>query len=61
MNTEIEYLSKRLQEVGAGDLLPFDMEFFLSCYLHLPPEYKGEFDNLWESFLAFMAKKSDVL
>ena len=32
MNNEIEYLSKRLQEVGAGDLLKFDTEFILYCY-----------------------------
>ena len=67
MNTEIEYLSKRLHELGAGDLLQFDLGFILSCCRHLPPKYqddwvrfkKEEFDYHWEAFSAFMAKKSD--
>ena len=67
MNTEIEYLNKRLQELGAGEHLKLDIEFILYCFRHLPPEYqndwvrfeKREFDNRWEAFLAFMDKKSD--
>ena len=29
MNTEIEYLNKRLQELGAGEHLKLDLEFIL--------------------------------
>ena len=36
INNEIEYLVKRLTELGAISLLYFDNEYLNVCYKHLP-------------------------
>ena len=66
INNEIEYLVKRLRDLGAQDLLYFDNEYLNNCYKHLPSPYQydwdkfnsEEFTNPWIAFMSFMSEMS---
>ena len=66
INNEVEYLVKRLKELGAISLLYFDNEYLNVCYKHLPSIIQHEwdkwdtdgFENEWIAFMDFMSSNS---
>ena len=64
---QMEYIVKRMNELGASALLQFDNDFWNCCYMVLPCEAQQQWDrydstsftNKWDAFFAFMKQECD--
>ena len=67
LNDEVSYLVKRLETIGASDLLFFDNDYVNAIYLHMPSLYQHDWDNFdikefknpWKAFMSFMSNKAE--
>ena len=58
---------KRLETIGASDLLFFDNDYVNAIYLHMPSLYQHDWDNFdikefknpWKAFMSFMSNKAE--